>query len=250
MITDKNIYSAVYFDLDSTLVDIEGLDEIANSYKKKKSIAWLTEKAMAGDVKLEDVFALKLAMIRPKKSDFLKLGRLYIKHVVEDAKDVISTFKYLKKDVIIMTGNFYPAVIQLARYLGISDKNVFANQIIFDKIGNYVTFDSKGPLSIAGGKRSLMLILKRDNRKVVFIGDGLPDALTRPPVDMFMGYGGVVTRQLVVEKSDIYIKCRSLSVMLPYILNKKEKIKIGKTKFNKLLKKGEVLIKKGFTICR
>ncbi len=89
---DKNniYYSSVYFDLDSTLVDIEGIDELASFYNKKEEVALFTRKAMSGEVKLEDVFSLKLAMIRPHKSDFDKVGKLYLKHIVDDAKEVMS----------------------------------------------------------------------------------------------------------------------------------------------------------------
>lgn len=241
---DNIYYSSVYFDCDSTLVNIEGIDELAAFYNKKEEVARLTEKAMSGQVPLEDVFALKLAMIRPARKDFDRLGKLYIKHVVDDVRDTISTLHFLKKTVIIMTGNFYPAVSQLSQYLGIEDQNVFANKIIFDEQDNYLTFDSKGPLSIAGGKHSLMLILKRENRKVVFVGDGLPDALTRPPVDLFIGYGGVVQRQKVRQKSDVYVTSKSMSVILPYILTKNERERISKSKYHKLLLKSEKLVTK------
>ena len=142
-----------------------------------------------------------------------------------------------------MTGNFYPAISQLSRFLGIKDQNVYANKIIFDEKDNYLTFDSKGPLSVAGGKHSLILILKRDNQKVAFVGDGLPDAMTRPPVDLFIGYGGVVQRQKVKELSDVYVTDKSMSVILPYILNKNEREKIFRSKYQKLLLKSDKLAK-------
>lgn len=236
-------YSAIYFDLDSTLVDIEGLDELAKFYNKKAEVAKLTKKSMSGDVNLEDVFALKLAMIRPCRDDFKKLGKLYKKHVVEDAKETINVLQLLHKDIILMTGNFYPAVSYVTKYLGILDRNVYANQILFDNQGNYLTFDSKGPLSIAGGKRSLMLILKRNRYKVVFVGDGSTDVATKPPVDLFIGYGGVVARQNVKTLSDVFLTSKSIATILPFILNKEEVQKIMKTKYASLMKKAQRLTK-------
>jgi len=234
----KNIkYSSIYFDLDSTLADIEGLDELAGFYNKKKEVAKLTEKSMSGYVRLEDVFSLKLAMIRPTRSDFKKLGQMYIDHVVEDAKETINILKSLKKDVLIMTGNFYIAASKLAKHLGVPDKNVYANKIHFDKKGNYLSFDSTGPLSIAGGKRSLMMILKRENRKAAFIGDGSTDMETKPPVDLFIGYGGVIERKEVRKKADEYIIHKSLSTILPYILTEKEGEKVLRSKYKSTLLK-------------
>lgn len=239
-------YTSVYLDCDSTLVDIEGLDELANFYRKKTEVSGLTEKSMSGEVKLEDVFALKLAMIKPHRNDFDRLGNLYVKHVVEDARETVAVLHYLKKTVVIMSGNFYPAVIYLSRYLGIPDQHVYANQIHFAKDGSYLTFDSHGPLSIAGGKRSLMLILKRDELKVVFVGDGSTDMETKPPVDLFIGYGGVVQREKVKSSSDVYLTCRSLAAILPFIITQKEYRLIMSSKFRHLLEKGENLVNQGY----
>lgn len=244
----NNIFDSIYFDLDSTLVDIEGLDELAGFYSKKDKVANLTSKSMSGEVKLEDVFSLKLAIIRPKKSDFDKLGKLYIKHVTEDAKEVIAALHFLGKSVSIMSGNFYPAVRYVSQYLGVDEQFVFANQIIFDEKGNYLTFDRRGPLSIAGGKRSLMLILKRENVRVAFIGDGLTDAETRPPVDLFICYGGVIVRPNVVKYADVFIKCRSLSAIFPTLLVNDEVNKLQKSKFASLIKKGEELKNQGLIV--
>ncbi len=241
-------YASVYFDCDSTLVDIEGLDELADLYHKKDEVARLTDKSMSGMVKLEDVFSLKLAMIRPKRKDFDYLGKLYIKHVVDDVKEVVSALKYLKKTVVVMTGNFYPAVLYLTRYLNIEDNNIFANQIHFDDDGNYLTFDSKGPLSIAGGKRSLMLILKRSDQKTVFVGDGATDIETRPPVDLFVGYGGVIVRENIKKQADAYIQCRSMAPLLSLICTHEERAKITASKYKKLLYKGDAVIKNGKVI--
>lgn len=42
--------------------------------------------------------------------------------------------------------------------------------------------------------------------KVVMIGDGVTDMQARPPADAFIGYGGVVTREAVLEGADYFIK--------------------------------------------
>lgn len=245
---NKVIYHSIYFDSDSTLVDIEGIDELAGFYNKKLEVARFTEKAMSGQVRLEDVFSLKLAMIRPHKNDFDKLGKLFVKRVVEDAKDVIDALHYLKKRVVLMTGNFYPAVNILAKYLKIPDENVYANNIIFDENGNYLTFDNKGPLSVAGGKRSLIMILKREGQKNVFVGDSFIDAETKPPVDLFVGYGGVVTREKVKHISDIFITCKSMAAILPFILTSKEENYLNKSQYRSVLTKAYKLVEAGFAI--
>ena len=146
-------YDKIIFDCDSTFVSLEGLDELAELKGKKEEVAELTRLSMEGNVKLEDVFSLKMAMIRPSRADLEYLGKLYVQNLSEDVEDIIKLLIMLKKDVLQMTGNFYPAVKILAKYLKITQQNVYANRIYFDRQGRYIGFDSKNLLSISGGKK-------------------------------------------------------------------------------------------------
>ena len=92
-------YDKIIFDCDSTLVSLEGLDELAELKGKKSEVAELTRLSMEGNVKLEDVFSLKMAMIRPSRSDLEYLGKLYTQNLSEDVGDIIELLIALKKDV-------------------------------------------------------------------------------------------------------------------------------------------------------
>lgn len=240
-------YDKIIFDCDSTLVKIEGLDELAKDKGKKNKVTALTKLAMDGVVKLEEVFALKMAMIRPSKKDLIKLGQIYIKNVSEDVKEVINLLKILKKDILQITGNFYPAVKILSDYLKIQEHNIYANKIYFNEDGKYLGFDAKGLLSISGGKKLILQQIYKinPNIKTVFIGDGSTDLDTKPPVDLFIGYGGVVYRENVRKHSDIYITCESLTPILRFVLNKIEQKK-GEQINKNLFTKADILIKKGY----
>ena len=37
------------------------------------------------------------------------------------------------------------------------------------------------------------------------IGDGITDLEAKPAADLFIGYGGIVQRSIIKEKSDLYI---------------------------------------------
>jgi phosphoserine phosphatase len=242
-----HIYDKIIFDCDSTLVAIEGLDELAQLKGKKAEVAELTRLSMDGKVKLEDVFSLKMAMIRPSKSDFEYLGNLYIKNLTEDIEETIKLLLELKKDILQMTGNFLPAVQILSRHLGIRQKNVYANKVYFNRKGDYTGFDSKNLLSVSGGKRVLVdKILQFDPKKnIAFVGDGSTDTETKPPVKLFIGFGGVIHRENIKLHSDIYISCKSIAPIVRFILNEDEQ-KIGECKHVQLFKKADRLIKNGY----
>ncbi|KKQ01861.1 MAG: Phosphoserine phosphatase [Candidatus Roizmanbacteria bacterium GW2011_GWA2_36_23] len=246
-----NTFDKIIFDVDSTLVTIEGLDELANLKGKRQEVTELTRLSMDGKVRLEEVFALKMAMIRPSKKDLEFLGQLYLQNITDDIVEIISLLRKLKKEVLQVTGNFYPAVKILAKHLKIPLKNVYSNKIYFNKYGEYVGFDARGPLSISGGKKVIInkIINNKPQNKIVFIGDGSTDMETKPPVKLFIGYGGIIKRPNVLSHSDIYISSRSLSPILRFILNKDEQ-EIGRTLCNKLFRKADKLIESNYVVIK
>ena len=53
-------YELVFFDCDSTLSSIEGIDELARSKGKAERVGLLTNKAMDGELDLADVYGKRL----------------------------------------------------------------------------------------------------------------------------------------------------------------------------------------------
>jgi phosphoserine phosphatase len=66
MITD---YQNIIFDCDSTLTTIEGIDWLAKRKGKEAEVQVLTAQAMDGRIEFEQVFAKRLALIRPERKD-------------------------------------------------------------------------------------------------------------------------------------------------------------------------------------
>lgn len=244
-----NTFGKIIFDCDSTLVRIEGLDMIADLKGKGREVAEFTKLSMDGKVKLEDVFALKMAMIRPSKQDLVSLGHLYVQHIVEDVEEVIKILTFFHKDILILTGNFYSAVKVLSKQLKIPLKNIYSNKIYFNRKGHYIGFDAHGPLSISGGKRTVLKTIAEHepHKRIAFIGDGSTDTDTKPPVDLFIGYGGVVQRENVKKNSDIYITCQSMAPILRFVLDKNEQ-KQGELLNRKIFLKADMLIDKKLVI--
>ena len=61
----------VFFDVDSTLVTIEGVDVLGAG---NAEIARLTERAMNGEIALEEVYAKRLEIIRPNRAATREMG--------------------------------------------------------------------------------------------------------------------------------------------------------------------------------
>ncbi len=210
-------YDIVVFDCDSVLTKIEGIDHLAKKYGKEKEILRLTKMAMEGKIDFEKIFPERLNLIKPKRKDLDWLAEEYIKYQLEDAKEVIKILQSFEKRVFIVTGSYQRAVEKFAFYLGIPRENVFAVDLKFGKSEDYLGFNDKNPLVKNKGKKKILEKLARLG-KVLFVGDGVTDLEAKEAVDLFVGFGGVVAREIVQKKSDIFINIPSLKPIITLAL--------------------------------
>ena len=81
-------YRHVFFDCDSNLTRVEGIDVLAEQAGRAESVQSLTEAAMNGEVDLEDVHGERLAQINPTRTQIQALRQVYKDNAVADAKMV------------------------------------------------------------------------------------------------------------------------------------------------------------------
>ncbi len=205
------------FDVDSTLVTIEGLDFLAMLKNKQAELAPLTSLAMNGQLSMREAMEIKMNTIRPSYSDLEKMGQAYLNHIVPGAQDTIHQLQATGHKVWILTGNFRPAVGMLADYLGIPPRQVITNEIEFDKHGEYVGINLNHPLSNNHGKAKIIQEYGEQLQHAIMIGDGATDLDAKPVVEKFIGFGGVVFRPAIAEGADVYITKLDLREVLNYI---------------------------------
>jgi len=207
-------YRFVFFDVDSTLVTIEGIDVLADG---NREIAKLTDAAMNGEIPLDQVYAKRLEMIRPSKERVERLGSTYVASVVDGAKETIAALQNAGVIVHLVTAGIEQAIVPLANALNVNSRNVHAVKLVFDANGEYKDFDRRSFLTRPGGKELVVRDVRaRSHGKAAFIGDGVSDLEAKPAVDLFIGFGGVVVRPRVKENADLYVT--NLSDVLPDLL--------------------------------
>lgn len=209
-------YRFVFFDVDSTLVTIEGIDVLAGG---NPEIVALTDAAMNGEIPLDAVYGKRLEIIQPTRAAVEDLGRRYIASIVDGAEETIATLRAAGADIHLVTAGLEPAISQLATHLGLAARAVHAVGIDFDEAGRYAGFDRRSFLTQPGGKELVVRsIMSRSKGRSAFIGDGVSDLETKPVVDLFVGFGGVHTRDAVKQNADVWIGEPTLSAVLPYLL--------------------------------
>ncbi len=206
----------VFFDVDSTLAAIEGIDELAAG---NSEVAALTEAAMNGDVSMNGVYARRLEIIRPHRSRIDELGKLYIDRMIQDAPEVMAQLRDAGVEILIVSAGIRQAILPLAARLGIPERAVNAVELVFDHDGNYVDFDRRSPMTRSGGKETVVMnIRSRTKGRAAFVGDGITDLEAKPAVNLFIGFGGVRPRDRVRAGADVFIEEPRLTPILEHIL--------------------------------
>ena len=210
-------YRLIFFDVDSTLVTIEGIDVLAGG---NPEIARLTAAAMNGEIPLDQVYARRLDIIRPKRQAVEELGQRYIASLTPGAGETVEALRAAGAEIHLVTAGIAQAIAPLAQHLGVAGRLVHAVSLHFDAAGNYAGFDSRSFLAKPGGKEIVVRDVRaRSHGKAAFIGDGASDLEARPAVDLFVGFGGVHTRPIVRENADVFVAEPRLSAVLPHLLS-------------------------------
>lgn len=210
-------YRLVFFDVDSTLVSIEGIDVLGAGLPE---IAELTQQAMNGEVPLEKVYGRRLELIRPSRARIEALGETYVESLVAGAAEVVATLRGAGVQVHLVTAGIAQAVAPLARHLAIPSHAVHAVPLLFDAAGAFAGYDSRSPLTRGLGKETVVRDVRaRAHGRAALVGDGVSDLEARPAVDLFIGYGGVQVREKVKQNADVYVEEHDLRALLPHLID-------------------------------
>jgi len=220
-------FLSFWFDCDSTLSSIEGVDELCRwrDEHARAEIESLTTRAMEGEISLEEIYPTRLELLAPHRTEIDKIGQLYVEQMLPWTKEVVAALHHLGKTVGIVSGGIEQAVRVLAAEIGIGNDLVHAVPLIFNEDGSYQGFNQRSPLWKNGGKLTVMR--NSSQRPAIFIGDGVTDLETRPAVDLLVGFGGVRARTAVREGADIFLDRPDLRCLLDIALDDDEKGALG-----------------------
>jgi len=196
-------YASVVIDVDSTLCGVEGIDFLAERRGPEVAaqIVALTDKAMKGEILLEEIYGRRLTTIRPTRADIAALAAEYERTLAPGAADAIGAMRTAGARLALVSGGIREAIAPVARTLGFDAADLHAVSLRFDDAGNYLDFDRSSPLTTQPGKPVLVRGLIEDGRlprPVLAVGDGATDAKLVGVVNQFLAYTGFARRANVV----------------------------------------------------
>lgn len=199
----------VCFDVDSTVCEDEGIDELADFCGAGEAVAAWTVRAMTGSVAFEDALAARLDLFQPSAADLASFLNNHPPRLSPRIKELMEALGNNGADVYLISGGFRQMIEPAAALLNIPVNRIFANRLLFSENGSYSGFDRKEPTSRSGGKAIAIEKLKKEHgyTKLVMVGDGATDLEARRPggADMFVGYGGVQVRPKVASGADWFV---------------------------------------------
>jgi len=203
---------AVCFDVDSTVIKVEGIDELAAFLGVGEQVAELTKQAMGGDVPFHVALANRLKVMQPSRQQVEKMLAAHPPSEVltPGVSAFISALQARGKRVFLVSGGFRQMIEPVAAAVGVTATDIFANNLLFDDSGAFRGHDENEPTSRKGGKAKVVADLKAKHgfKTVVMIGDGATDMEARDVpggADAFVGFGGVVVRDKVAAGADWFV---------------------------------------------
>lgn len=164
----------VVFDMDSTLIEAEVIDELAKEAGVGEQVSEITELAMQGKLDFKQSFERRVALLEGLSEDVLE-GIAQRLKLTEGAERLISTLRGLGYKTAILSGGFNYFAEGLQRKLGID--YVFANELEI-KDGK-VTGQVTGRVVDGARKAELLDELAEKEgigrQQVIAVGDGAND---------------------------------------------------------------------------
>jgi phosphoserine phosphatase len=164
----------VCFDMDSTLIEAEVIDELAIAAGVGEQVIAITEAAMRGELDFKQSFARRLALLQGLDESVLA-GIAANLRLTEGAEKLISSLKKLGYKTAILSGGFNYFGRYLQQKLGID--YVYANEL--DIVEGKVTGKVIGNVVDGQRKAELLAMLAQKEgialEQVIAVGDGAND---------------------------------------------------------------------------
>jgi phosphoserine phosphatase len=202
-------------DMDSTIITIECIDELADYAGIKAEIAEITDRAMQGQLDFEGALRARVALLKGLHRDAIRLCIDERVRLTPGADVLLSTMKAWGAHGLLVSGGFTDFVSAVAEMAGFD--SMAANQLGI--AGDHLTGEVEGEIVDALEKARQLhraqMRLNIDPALVLAAGDGANDILMIEAAIEGGGLGAAYrAKPALVEKANFAIRHNDLTALL------------------------------------
>jgi phosphoserine phosphatase SerB len=167
----------IIFDMDSTLIQQEVIDELAKLAGVEAKVKEITDRAMSGEIDFFGSLKERVALLKGHNAEelFSHVKRNLI--FTPGAKHLCSTLKGLGYKMAVISGGFLPVAREVQKELGLD--YAFANTLEVDRKTGLLTGRTVGPVVTPQRKRALLSMIAEvegcEVAQTIAVGDGAND---------------------------------------------------------------------------
>jgi phosphoserine phosphatase len=163
-------------DMDSTLINIECIDELADVAGKKAEVAAITAAAMRGEISnFSDSLRRRVALLKGVSADALEHVYHQRLRLNPGADRLISTIKASGLKIMLVSGGFTFFAERLQQRLGFDEIHANVLEIVDEKLTGRVLGDIVDGQAKANYLRQLAQKLDAKPEQIIAMGDGAND---------------------------------------------------------------------------
>lgn len=202
----------VVFDMDSTLVDAEAINELARAGGVHSHIADITRRAMEGELNFAEALRERVSLLEGLSDEEIRQIADELP-LMRGAEETVKSLHNRGYETAMVTGGFYIMAERIAEKLGI--EYVVANELVFEN--GHLTGEVRGEL-VKGNKgdalRKISDELGIPLERCVVVGDGANDLPMMEEAGLAIAFNA---NKILYAAADIITEGADLTTVLNYI---------------------------------
>jgi phosphoserine phosphatase len=203
----------IFFDMDSTVIDAEGIIELARARGVGDYVASVTARTMNGELDFECALRERVKLLQGLPTQKAQEVAVNIP-LMPGAEKLMKELKSLGFRTVLISGGFNVIAQRVAEQLHMDA--YFANELVVDD--GVLTGDVRGPLTKQSSKKEVLEEICNElnisPRECIAVGDGSNDLCWKGVVGTFIAFNA---KPVVRKAADVVVDGKNMESLIPII---------------------------------